>query len=97
MFSAEEAGRLPALGSRPPRDARGRPGLASTEKGKITLRCCYPESEDRWWREAEEDWPLPVSSTCNVEVTLPNFSDRNVLAEKLITAIEATKERFFLE
>ena len=72
-------------------------GLASTEKGKITLRCCYPESEDRWWREAEEDWPLPVSSTCNVEVTLPNFSDRNVLAEKLITAVEATKERFFLE
>ena len=30
-------------------------GLASTEKGKITLRCCYQESEDRWWREAEED------------------------------------------
>ena len=71
-------------------------GLASTEKGKITLRCCYRESEDRWWREAEEDWPLPVSSTCNVEVTLPNFSDRNVLTEKLITAVEATKERFFL-
>ena len=40
---------------------------------------------------------MPVSSTCNVEVTLPNFSKRNVLAEKLITAIEATKERFFLE
>tara|TARA_B100000780_G_C21007249_1_gene403224 strand:+ start:133 stop:372 length:240 start_codon:yes stop_codon:yes gene_type:complete len=73
-------------------------GLASTEKGKITLRCRFPEREDRWWTEAlpEESWPLPVSSTCNVEVTLPNFSKRDILAKKLLTAIEETKCRNFL-
>ena len=72
-------------------------GLASTEKGKITLRCCYPESEDRWWREAEEDWPLPVSSTCNVAVTLPNFSKRAALADKLLTAVAETSQRNYRE
>ena len=45
----------------------------------------------------EESWPLPVSSTCNVAVTLPNFSERNVPAYKLKTAVSATSHRNYRE
>ena len=73
-------------------------GLASTKNGKITLKCQWPGEGIRWTDEAHEDrWPHPVSSTCNVEVTLPNFSLRHVLAKKLLTAIEETKDRNFLK
>ena len=75
-------------------------GLASTPEGKITLRCRFPEDEDlHFWTDElpEESWPLPVSSTCNVAVTLPNFSKRDVLADKLITAVAETSERNYRE
>ena len=75
-------------------------GLASTPEGKITLRCRFPEVEDLhlWTDELpEESWPLPVSSTCNVAVTLPNFSKRDVLADKLITAVTETSQRNYRE
>ena len=75
-------------------------GLASTPEGKITLRCRFPEDEDLhlWTDELpEESWPLPVSSTCNVAVTLPNFSKRDVLADKLKTAVSETSQRNYRE
>ena len=51
------------------------------------------------WTDGDDEfrWPSPVSSTCNVELTLPNFSRRPVLAQKLLTAIEETKDRNFLK
>ena len=72
-------------------------GLAGTGKGKITLKCRYP-GEGLQWSDGDDEfrWPSPVSSTCNVEVTLPNYSSRAVLAHKLLTAIEETKDRNFL-
>tara|TARA_B100000795_G_scaffold212047_1_gene165701 strand:- start:125 stop:784 length:660 start_codon:yes stop_codon:yes gene_type:complete len=77
-------------------------GLASTEMGKITLKCRWPPVDAqerkllRWTdKDVEFKWPSPESSTCNVEVTLPNFSKRDVLAKKLLTAIEET--RFYLK
>ena len=75
-------------------------GLASTPEGKITLRCRFPEDEDLhvWTDELpEESWPLPVSSTCNVAVTLPNFSQRAALAYKLTTAVTETSQRNYRE
>ena len=45
----------------------------------------------------EESWPLPVSSTCNVAVTLPNFSERAALAYKLTTAVTETSQRNYRE
>ena len=75
-------------------------GLESTPEGKITLRCRFPEDEDLhlWTDELpEESWPLPVSSTCNVAVTLPNFSKRDVLAHKLDTAVAETSQRNYRE
>ena len=74
-------------------------GLASTPEGKITLRCRFPEDEDLhvWADEPEESWPLPVSSTCNVAVTLPNFSKRAALAKKLLTAVAETSQRNYRE
>jgi hypothetical protein len=73
-------------------------GLASINKGKITLKCRYPGESLRWTDGDDEyRWPNPVSSTCNVEVTLPNFSSRPVLAHKLLTAIEETRDRNFLK
>ena len=73
-------------------------GLASTPKGKITLRCLHSGEGPRWTDEDDEfRWPSPVASTCIVEVTLPNFSKREVLAEKLLTAIAETKDRNYLE
>ena len=66
-------------------------GLASINKGRITLKCRYPGESLRWTDGDDEfRWPSPVSSTCNVEVTLPYFSSRPVLAQKLLTAIEET-------
>ena len=74
-------------------------GLASTPEGKITLRCRFPEDDDHFWTDEllEESWPLPVSSTCNVAVTLPNFSKRAALADKLKTAVSATSHRNYRE
>ena len=75
-------------------------GLASTPEGKITLHCRFPEGEDLhlWTDELpEESWPLPVSSTCNVAVTLPNFSKRAALADKLLTALAETSHRNYRE
>ena len=73
-------------------------GLASTDKGRITLKCRWWEQGERPWAEDPEfRWPSPGSSTCNVEVTLPYFSSRPVLAQKLLTAIEETKDRNFLK
>ena len=68
-------------------------GLVSTNKGKITLKCLWPDSKDLRWTDEDDEfrWPSPVSSTCNVDVTLPNFSKREVLAAKLLTAIEETR------
>ena len=45
----------------------------------------------------EESWPLPVSSTCNVAVTLPNFSKRAALADKPLTAVAETSHRNYRE
>ena len=74
-------------------------GLASTPEGKITLRCRFPEDDDHFWTDElpEESWPLPVSSTCNVAVTLPNFSERAALAYKLKTAVSETSQRNYRE
>ena len=74
-------------------------GLASTPEGKITLRCRFPEDDDHFWTDElpEESWPLPVSSTCNVAVTLPNFSQRAALAKKLLTAVAETSQRNYRE
>ena len=74
-------------------------GLASTPEGKITLRCRFPEDDDHFWTDElpEESWPLPVSSTCNVAMTLPNFSKRDNFANKLITAIAETSHRNYRE
>ena len=75
-------------------------GLASTPEGKITLRCRFPEDEDLhlWTDELpEESWPLPISSTCNVAVTLPNFSERAALAYKLTTVVTETSQRNYRE
>ena len=74
-------------------------GLASTPEGKIALRCRFPEDDDHFWTDElpEESWPLPVSSTCNVAVTLPNFSERAALAYKLTTAVSATSHRNYRE
>ena len=75
-------------------------GLESTPEGKITLRCRFPEDEDLhlWTDELpEESWPLPVSSTCNVAVTLPNFSERAALAYKLTTVVTETSQRNYRE
>ena len=75
-------------------------GLASTPEGKITLRCRFPEGDelDLWTDELpEESWPLPISSTCNVAVTLPNFSKRAALADKLLTAVAETSQRNYRE
>lgn len=72
-------------------------GLASTEKGKITLKLTLPGEGGVRWTDQDDEyrWPNPVSSTCNVEVTLPNFSRRDILAQKLLTAIEV--DRNFLK
>ena len=73
-------------------------GLASTPEGKITLRCLHSGEGPRWTDKDDEfRWPSPKASTCILVVTLPNFSKREVLAEKLLLAIAETKDRNFLE
>ena len=73
-------------------------GLASTPEGKITLKCLHSGEGPRWTDEDDEfRWPSPVANICIVVVTLPNFSKREVLAEKLLFAIAETKGRNFRE
>ena len=73
-------------------------GLASTPEGKITLKCLHSGEGPRWTDEDDEfRWPSPVANICIVVVTLPNFSKREVLAQKLLFAIAETKGRNFRE
>ena len=73
-------------------------GLVATEKGKIKLRCLWPEQEDRWGKDLESRWPLPKSSTCNAEITLPPYSEPEVLKKKLVDeALQMTGDCFTVE
>jgi hypothetical protein len=61
-------------------------GLMATEGGKICIK--YDELETAH-DAREERWPLPHASTCFHVIFLANFSSREVLQKKLLTAMLA--------
>jgi hypothetical protein len=61
-------------------------GLVGTDGGKIRIKYDDPETPRD---PREERWPLPSASTCFHTVTLANFSNREVLRDKLLTAMPA--------
>jgi len=65
-------------------------GLAATEGQRIKLRYndCTVIAAD------ESKWPLPQARTCVHTVTLANFTNRDVLLDKLRMAIEHIEEGF---
>ena len=84
-------------------------GLENTgdDKGLITFSCRWSDPEvDRWSEDTDEEgWPLPKSSTCRHEVTLPAYSRREVrrpavteadasAVHKLVTDGQATATAF---